>query len=131
MPQRAKKICVKCKQPYRGTGGYCETCKSKRPSAGWQRTQEEQAAHKARYGRNWPKLRAWVLAREPLCRMCQAAGRVTLAGTVDHITPLADGGTNHPSNLQPLCAACHRSKSAREGAQARNKGAGGRGVVNP
>lgn len=32
---------------------------------------------------------------------------------VDHIMPLALGGTNWPRNLQLLCADCNRSKSAR------------------
>ena len=29
---------------------------------------------------------------------------------VDHITPVRDGGTNLPSNLQTLCRACHKRK---------------------
>jgi len=33
---------------------------------------------------------------------------------LDHIVPLIDGGTHDLSNLQTLCAPCHRSKSARE-----------------
>ena len=33
---------------------------------------------------------------------------------VDHERALADGGTNDPSNLVPLCTPCHRVKTARE-----------------
>jgi 5-methylcytosine-specific restriction protein A len=33
---------------------------------------------------------------------------------VDHIKPLADGGTDSLDNLQILCTDCHRSKSAAE-----------------
>jgi hypothetical protein len=65
---------------------------------------------------------AWTLHsiaerdREPLCRLCKAAGRITAAVCVDHKVPLADGGSMHdPENLQPLCSACHRKKSAIEG----------------
>lgn len=32
---------------------------------------------------------------------------------VDHVMPLAKGGTNWPSNLQCLCPSCNRSKSAK------------------
>jgi len=65
---------------------------------------------------------AWTLQsiaerdREPLCRMCKAAGRLTPAVCIDHKIPIANGGSMHdPENLQPLCASCHRKKSAIEG----------------
>ncbi|MFN9020776.1 MAG: HNH endonuclease [Pseudanabaena sp.] len=32
---------------------------------------------------------------------------------VDHIIPLAQGGTNEFSNFQTLCAKCNREKSAK------------------
>ncbi len=32
---------------------------------------------------------------------------------VDHIVPLADGGSNETSNLQALCLMCHRVKTTR------------------
>ena len=65
---------------------------------------------------------AWTLQsiaerdREPLCRMCKAAGRLTPAVCIDHKIPLAEGGSMHDTeNLQPLCASCHRKKTAIEG----------------
>ena len=33
---------------------------------------------------------------------------------IDHIRPLANGGTNKASNLQPLCKACHKDKCMNE-----------------
>lgn len=33
---------------------------------------------------------------------------------VDHVVPLADGGTNEDGNLQLLCVECHRRKTTRE-----------------
>ena len=63
---------------------------------------------------HWQRLRRLVLGREPLCRICMADGRVVEATVVDHITPLADGGTNDVTNLQPLCKPCHDRKTMRE-----------------
>lgn len=60
----------------------------------------------------WRKLRARVLAEEPLCRMCSARDLVTVATDVDH----HDGnpGNNDRCNLVSLCHACHSHKTARE-----------------
>ncbi len=59
---------------------------------------------------------------EPWCRMCMAAGRGPIEATeVDHITPLADGGTHAADNLQSLCHRCHNAKTAQD------KGRRGRG----
>jgi hypothetical protein len=59
------------------------------------------------YGANWQKLRLMVLAAEPLCRHCSRPGL-----DVDHILPLASGGTNDRNNLQVLCHSCHSAKTA-------------------
>lgn len=74
------------------------------------------------YGSAWQKLRRAVLADEPLCRACAAAGRTVAAADVDHIMARARGGTDERANLQPLCHACHSAKTRRE------DGGGGRGV---
>ena len=52
----------------------------------------------------WQRLRAAVLAREPLCRDCKQP-----ATDLDH----DDGnpGNNHPSNLAPRCHECHSRKT--------------------
>ena len=64
------------------------------------------------YGRQHVKLRAYLLATEPLCRMCKAKGRTTAATIADHIRPLAQGGAAHDlANLQPVCADCHLDKT--------------------
>jgi 5-methylcytosine-specific restriction protein A len=60
-------------------------------------------------GRPWRRTRAAVLARNVWT--CQRCGNP--ATTVDHITPLARGGTDDPSNLQSLCAACNGTKGDR------------------
>lgn len=70
------------------------------------------------YGADWRRVRAAVLAGEPLCRFCAEVGRVTAATEVDHIRPFhgrSDPQRLDPENLRPLCTPCHR---ARTGAQA-------------
>lgn len=67
-------------------------------------------------------IRAAVLRDDPLCPVCKSAGRVTLATEVDHIIPLAKGGTDDRSNLQGLCAEHHADKTASdEGKQRRQQ----------
>jgi 5-methylcytosine-specific restriction endonuclease McrA len=60
------------------------------------------------------QINARVLSANPLCVMCQAKGRVTIATEVDHIIALTNGGTEDPhddSNRQGLCAPCHIEKT--------------------
>lgn len=45
--------------------------------------------------------------RCPICGELLTVDSVTL----DHIVPLAEGGANHPLNIQPLCALCNSGKS--------------------
>lgn len=69
--------------------------------------------HERGYGTAWDKLRAQVLADEPMCRSClHEHGIVTAANQVDHIKAKAKGGTDDRSNLRPLCRPCHDRKSA-------------------
>lgn len=56
-----------------------------------------------------------------LCRDHLDRGLVVEARHVDHIIPKAQGGTDADANLQCLCTACHRAKTAREGS---SRGAG-------
>jgi len=49
---------------------------------------------------------AYVIGRP--CAICGEP-----AEHLDHITPLARGGTDRPTNLQPLCANCNLRKSDR------------------
>lgn len=65
-------------------------------------------------GRAGQKERAEILAAEPLCRPCRKAGRTRAATIVDHILPLAWGGSDDRANKQPCCKPCHDEKSAAE-----------------
>lgn len=67
-------------------------------------------------GAAWLKLRAQVLADEPLCRHCVATGYVTPATDVDHIVNGQGDYTddNSRDNLQALCHECHSRKTRAE-----------------
>lgn len=45
------------------------------------------------------------------CAACTA--RLSSKYHIDHIVPLANGGTNYIANIQLLCAPCNLSKGAR------------------
>lgn len=79
-----------------------------------------------RHCSRWYRLRRMVLAREPLCRACQAEGRTTAASQVDHVRRALDvirergpAAFYDMENLQALCLPCHASKSAQERRDAR------------
>ncbi len=55
----------------------------------------------------WQRLSQQTRRGEPLCRLCLSAGKVEPATVVDHIVPLAEGGTHATDNLMPLCKRCH------------------------
>ena len=66
------------------------------------------------YDARWQAIRNQYIAEHLLCVKCEARGLVVAAAEVDHIIPLARGGTSEDSNLQSLCKPCHSSKTARE-----------------
>ncbi|PTQ12947.1 HNH endonuclease [Sphingomonas oleivorans] len=49
-----------------------------------------------------------------LCEMCLAAGRPEIATVVDHIVPLALGGSDEDSNTRNLCGAHHLEVTAEQ-----------------
>jgi len=67
------------------------------------------------YGKDWQRLRSWVLAGEPLCRHCQRDGRLTPAEELHHDQPVKDRPDLRldPANLVPLCRSCHRTEELR------------------
>ena len=65
-------------------------------------------------GRPLQKRNKRFLQEHPLCVMCEAKGRVSVAEEVDHIIPLYRGGADEWENLQGLCKACHAEKTARD-----------------
>ena len=58
--------------------------------------------------------KAWRRARKRLRGLpCVACGQPS--DTVDHIVAIAEGGTNEPSNLQPMCGRCNYVKGGQLG----------------
>ncbi len=49
-----------------------------------------------------------------LCERCAARDRVTLATVVDHIEPLALGGSDEDENTRNLCDPCHLEVTAEQ-----------------
>jgi 5-methylcytosine-specific restriction endonuclease McrA len=71
------------------SGSYCTRCKPRNGST-----------------RQWRTRREQILARDrDQCQHCGAP-----ASHVDHVVPVDADGTDHPSNLQALCADCNLRK---------------------
>lgn len=58
-----------------------------------------------------PEVREYVFNRDN--HQCQSCGKNRLETklSIDHIIPLAKGGSNDISNLQTLCFQCNREKT--------------------
>jgi len=108
MPYSAPRPCPKHPKVLLKRGEQCPHC----PKHGWNHTQNERERG---YGWTWRKIRKQILARDNyLCQPCLRAGRLTPAKEVDHIIPKAKGGKDDNDNLQSICVACHKEKTARE-----------------
>lgn len=94
----------------------CRTCRQVgctiHPRQPWQ-AMHVHAGARVR-GRKLQRLRAQLFDREPLCRLCAATGRTTIATIRDHIVPLAEGGLDRDDNVQPLCQRCSDVKTEAE-----------------
>ena len=82
------------------------------------------------YSAAWARLRAQVLAEEPLCRHCKARGLVTPATEVDHIEDSREdySDDNRREGLQSLCKPCHSVKTSLSMGKAATLGCDARGV---
>lgn len=64
------------------------------------------------YGTVWQALRARLLSGSARCAVCGHPGTPANPLTLDHIVAKARGGSDHPSNLQPLCRHHNSSKGS-------------------
>lgn len=114
MPNRAKRGCS-----YPGCTALVATgsrCPAHQRQANQQRNQQiddnRGTSAQRGYDARWRKIRLMHLRAHPLCIECTAQGLTVAATDVDHITPLAQGGTHASDNLQSLCHSCHSKKTA-------------------
>lgn len=70
--------------------------------AGWKRT-----APRRPPSPEFRRLRLVVLEEEPVCRICGHAP----SNTVDHIQPVARGGSDARGNLRGVCGPCNLRKA--------------------
>lgn len=111
-----------CAALVRDGSGYCQAHQGDRKANRFADAQRGSASSRG-YGAAWRRLRDAVMQRDGgLCQTCREQGRVTVAVQVDHIVPKTDDGTDDESNLQAICADCHKSKTAKEALRARERG---------
>ena len=59
----------------------------------------------------------FVTKRDGACVRCGSTHYLS----AHHVIPRAEGGLDHASNLEALCARCHRAETAREQAEQRRR----------
>lgn len=99
-------ICAEPGCPTVVVRGYCAA----HARRSWERSQPVPRIR----GRRLQRLRARLFREHPLCVQCYAEGRVTVATIRDHIVPLAEGGPDDETNVQPLCQSCSDVKTSQE-----------------
>ncbi len=72
--------------------------------------------------KEWRKLRAIHLSKEPFCRDCKKEGRIIQGRIVDHIHEINQGGgALDENNLQTLCQTHHNRKTKKNETRIKNK----------
>lgn len=100
-PHRRAKIC-----PHPG----CPNINCQEHARPVRRMDTRPSAARRGYDQKWRRIRAMFLKKHPSCVVCGAP-----ATEVDHVLPLAEGGTNEWSNLRSMCKSHHSQHTARSG----------------
>lgn len=106
MPTAAPKLCASCRQTF--VEQRCPRC-----STSWQ-TSKRSGSTTA-----WRRLRLSVFADQSF--VCAVDGCTRLTEELDHIVPVARGGTDVRENVQGLCREHHREKTQRESNEQRRR----------
>ena len=119
MPSAAPKPCNRCGVLVRDGTSRCPVHK---PIGKWGDPSRGSSSERG-YGWQWQQTRKRILSRDKgLCQVCIKVGKFRPGRDVDHIVHKADGGTDDDANLQTICPACHKAKTAQEGQAARGGG---------
>jgi 5-methylcytosine-specific restriction protein A len=107
---RPKRTCAESGCPTLVTKGYCL-----RHNRNRRLRESRESSSERTYDERWKKLRKIVLARDPICKICNKAP----SKEVDHIIPRLP--TQHAADvteeeLQGLCKPCHSKKTRAENA---------------
>jgi HNH endonuclease len=78
-------------------------------------------ANRYAYSGNWARIRLQVLERDGYGCQLRYAVCVGRASQVDHIVQPEAGGSNDLANLRSVCVRCHRRRSGRQGALAKQQ----------
>ena len=105
MPKMPKRPCGFPGCPNLTDGRFCEE-HAKQENRRYERYQRDPAT-KRRYGRAWQRIRDRYAAAHPFCEECYKRGVLTPTEEINHIKPLAHGGTHAEDNLMALCKPCH------------------------
>ncbi|WP_130425120.1 HNH endonuclease [Edaphobacter modestus] len=93
--------------PNRTDSGWCD---DHRAAEQQQRERWRGSPASRGYDSAWKRIKAEALKRDRyLCQLCVQDGRATPAQDVDHVEPI-----RMAPNLQSLCCACHRVKTAQD-----------------
>lgn len=105
---RRKTYCRECKQI--STTPICSSCLKKTTITAKRNINKERARARARAESRRVRAR-WVRAGTIFCVSCLRGPLSSSEWHIDHIIPLAEGGSDTEDNLQPLCIPCHTVKS--------------------
>lgn len=105
--------CKYCRRPTTNANGFCDDHQDKYKDPRRLYDDRRGSPSKRGYDAAWTKFRAWYLANNPLCVMCQKEGLLTPANEVHHIKPLIEGGARlDENNCMALCHSCHSKITA-------------------
>ncbi|MFZ1935978.1 MAG: HNH endonuclease signature motif containing protein [Thermoguttaceae bacterium] len=104
MPTAPARLCRKPGCPGFVRDGRCTVC------GGGHRQDFRPSAAARGYDHRWSDFAASYKRRHPLCAVCEAEGRTTLADLPHHIIPIQEGGEIYPDDdgLLPVCYSCHQ-----------------------
>ena len=118
---------------------YCGRCRAVHTAECEQRTGWKNRQGSGRGGRSWGRKRKRIFKRDKYICQRHLVNQVYVFvelhganhGVLDHIVPLAEGGTDSDENLQTICQQCDKEKTAEESARAQGRGGKISGARSP